>query len=257
MATSPSQLPELHPDRFDHAFRLWDHIEGQVRLADTKAGLLITTQAILGAVIVPLISAAILPFIRSLDWSRPSEWPWFFIVLIMVLSVAFAGCFFWALYSVLQAVMPKYEKPGGESVFFFRDVAHKSLSKFQADFAGCDDAALGTELLSSIHSKAVWARIKFDLVRKAGGATVASIVFAAALWVATLWISPPTRTELVDSLTNSIDRLGQVEPALLEQAETASEKDNAELQASIMDLVAKLGQLSEDLKKQTSSNATK
>jgi hypothetical protein len=152
---------------------LFEHVEGQIGQADTKAQLTLAADTLLAAALTLAGRGA---GFRLLD---PSA------ALPERIGAALGLLAFVALvisvYLAIVAARPRLAVAGqSRSVFYFGHVAQVRESEFRREFLDQSEADLRESLLAQIHAKAVIAQRKFANVRL----SITFLIVALALWAA-------------------------------------------------------------------------
>jgi pycsar effector protein len=172
-AVYPLGGPTAEPvSSLDLAKLLFDHMQGQINFADTKAQLTLAADALLAATIAPLgkgialslLDAGAPPLARILALVTAA------MIVVLMLSVYFA------LSSARPVMRLKSATP---SLFFFGDITQQSESAFIQNFTTKLSGDLQREMLAQVYAKATIARIKFAAIR----ISLNFLVAALALWV--------------------------------------------------------------------------
>jgi len=157
MDEQSASAPDNHRDLLGLASLLFDHIEGQISRADTKAELTITADGIIAAAMTSLLIPA-----------RPAVIPALFgAEAALAVRVATAGtvlAFIALLISItcaLVVVRPSLRHPGPPQLLYFGHIARLRNQEFVDQFMKQSNRELTTELLSDIHTKARIAKRKY------------------------------------------------------------------------------------------------
>ena len=148
-----------------------DHIEGQVHFGDTKAGLLLTADSILLAVLVAVATSDKI----GLDALRDGT--------VALIAISFAALVA-ALLMALLTILPSRKN------LLHPDVIHRGLTNFSAIAAvdasefiqhldSASFASLEQDAALSVHGKATWATKKFKKLFRAIALTQAAVVVGA------------------------------------------------------------------------------
>lgn len=184
-------LDELSETKRDHAFKLMDHIEGQIRLADTKASLLVAANAVLAGVI--------LSSVNDFEIKGVS------IVVSFLLVVV-------SLFSSIIAVFPQiflFRNRINDSytVYYFRDIAGFESGEFMSVYSNLSLTEADKQLMLNVWAKSKWAKIKLRSVRFAGLCTALCVVFLGASMVKPMWdrVADDSRASVETELGHNYD----------------------------------------------------
>jgi len=173
-AVYPLGGPTAEPlSNLDLAKVMFDHMQGQINFADTKAQLTLAADALLAATIAPygkgialsLLDAGAPPLSRILALVTAA------MIITLMLSVYFA------LSSARPVMRLKSAMP---SLFFFGDIVAQSESAFIQNFTTKVSGELQREMLAQVYAKATIAKHKFAAIRISLNFLVAALI----LWVA-------------------------------------------------------------------------
>lgn len=158
-------------DQTDVARFLFEHMQGQINFADTKAQLTLAADALLAASVSPLVRGAAL---NLLDPASP--------VLIRVAGAAsllmFAALLLSIYFSLVVARPTLNVRESQFSLFYFGHIARSSEAEFIARFTRSSPDELRTAILAQVYAKAKIATRKFAASRVS-----LNFLFAAlALW---------------------------------------------------------------------------
>jgi hypothetical protein len=179
-----STLPSLDPtepaasnrDILRAARLLFEHIEGQISRADTKAQLTMATDVIfatatsssLTGIVATLTGGSTLPLDRTMSILTV------LLFVSLVLSVVFA----------LLIVRPNLTPPQRNTLVFYDQISKLSEDDFVTQFQGQSLRQINESLLAEVHAKAKIAARKFTGIRW----SISFLLLAFGVWVATLAI---------------------------------------------------------------------
>jgi hypothetical protein len=167
--------PELSPLGKELALAHFGHVEQQVGLATTKAGLIVTANSVLLAVYSAVAQT------EKVFEKLPSSVPaWFF---------ALAGAFLLlGLAIALVAARPKYRPENSqiatENALFFAAIAQRALENYLSDFERKDrEHKLLLDLMQQTWAKSQWLVGMFRRTWIAMGCTLAGVLLGLAALV--------------------------------------------------------------------------
>lgn len=182
-------LDELSETKRDHALKLMDHIEGQIRLADTKASLLVAANAVLAGVI--------LSSVNDFEIKSASVVASFLLVVVSLFASIIAV--FPQIFLFRNRINKSY------TVYYFRDIADFEIEKFMSVYSNLSLIEADKQLMLNVWAKSKWAKIKLRSVRIAGLCTALCVIFLGASMVEPMWdrvvevSQTPPETELSHS----------------------------------------------------------
>ena len=170
--------------------RLFDHIESQVKLADGKAALLFTLDAVLIKLHFDASSSIV---------GASSTYPLDFWLYVNI------SLLFFSLLVAMSAVVPVFrlnivelftwparrfcksrQQGSSPRLMFFRGIAEQDVNEYIVNFSVAEPAELEVKILQEIHGKSTWLRGKFVLVRVAMFAT-AIVIFSSYFLIVNNW----------------------------------------------------------------------
>lgn len=149
---------------------LFDHIEGQINLADTKAQLMLAADALLALAFAPLIKGTA---IRLLTNSTPV-----LDRLVALFTIAMFLALVCSFYCALLVVRPYLRSSQHTSFMYFGQIAQASEKDFIETFLTQSLDQLKESVLTEVHAKARIARRKFIRIRH----SVNFLIVALVLW---------------------------------------------------------------------------
>jgi hypothetical protein len=179
-------LDELSEIKRDHAFKLMNHIEGQIRLADTKASLIVAANAVLAGVI--------LSSVNDFEIKSVSIVASFLLVVVSLFSSIIAV--FPQIFLFRNRINQSY------TVYYFRDISDFEDEEFVSVYSNLSLTEADKQLMLNVWAKSKWAKIKLRAVRVAGLCTAICVIFLGASMVKPMWdrvmkgSQAPVKTEL-------------------------------------------------------------
>lgn len=154
---------------------LYNHLQDQINLADTKAHLILAANAVLAAAMTGFSKGMILTLFNSqgLSISRISA----FFTLIMFLSLLFS---FYYILRVTRPIM-KVTDQDMKNLFYFGGIKNHHLDEFVEAFMTLPPDRMKEEMLLQVHAKAHIAHRKFCRVRT----SMNFLIIAMMLWATT------------------------------------------------------------------------
>jgi Family of unknown function (DUF5706) len=132
---------------------LFDHIENQIKAADSKAWLTIAANTILANLFVGLTSEIF-------------KIPGFSKVLAAILSLLMFGTLLGSVLCALLVVKPSFAGPQSQNLFFFGDIQRFSLDGFTQEFNRQSLTDVSHALLAQVYVKSKIAHRKFNVLVK-------------------------------------------------------------------------------------------
>lgn len=192
--TESAPIQGLHhmPSESEHASLarlLFEHIENQIKAADSKAWLTIAANGILATLGKDLISGLLGKDLISglLKGNLPSS-----VVFAFACALAFIGFMFvaivFSLWYAVKAVKPELIASDNKNLFFFRNIARSAEPAFIQRFNDQTREGAHSSLLGEVHAKATIAERKFSLIQRSLSAFFFALVFGAiSLALGGLW----------------------------------------------------------------------
>ncbi len=174
---------EMDAEMAQLAVVLFEHVEGQIAQADTKAQLTLAADTLLAAALTLAGRGAGL---RLLDPAaalpeRLGGGLGLLSFLALVISV----------YLALVAARPRLTVAGQRrSLFYFGHIAQVREAEFIREFQDSTALELRVSLLAQVHSKAVIAQRKFASVRGSISFLIAALVLWAVMQIALAFVAP-------------------------------------------------------------------
>lgn len=136
---------------------LFDHVEGQIARADTKAELLLAANAILLAITLTMLKGAATTLSSNASAQSPD--------IIALFGAAFGLGSFAALllafFTALLIVRPRLKAPDNARLMFFGHIATLSEGGFADEFSVQTSAQAQRAVLDEVHAKAIIAKAKY------------------------------------------------------------------------------------------------
>lgn len=149
-ALEPSEITKL-------ATLLFDHIEGQIKAADSKAWLISAANALLANVFKDLGKNMIYTLLYASDpFQRISS------LFALLMFVSIVGSIFFALWTV----KPTLKNPVKETFFYFGNIKRLSEQDFIQRFHCQQSDKISEALLTEVYTKAAIADRKFQQLNK-------------------------------------------------------------------------------------------
>jgi Family of unknown function (DUF5706) len=149
---------------------LFDHIEGQINLADTKAQLMLAADALLALAFAPLLKSATTRLLAN----SPSVLDFCVASFTIVMFLALVGSF----YCALLVVRPYFRSSQRTTLMYFGHIARSSEEEFISKFLAQSLDELKESVLIEVHAKAKIAKRKFERIRH----SVDLLIVALVLW---------------------------------------------------------------------------
>jgi len=169
LANPPAANSDLH----SLSRLLFEHMQGMINFADTKAQLILAADALLAATIAPFGKGIAVSLI---DGSAP------FLARAMALTSALMiAALLVSVYFAVVVARPVIRVKGAmNSVFYFGDIVGQGEAGFIQNFMAKTPADLQKEMLAQVYAKATIAQRKFAASRH----SLNFLVIALALWAA-------------------------------------------------------------------------
>jgi hypothetical protein len=132
---------------------LFDHIENQIKAADSKAWLMIAANGILANLFVGLTG-------ELFKISKFSK------VLAAILSLLMFGTLLGSVFCALLVVKPSLAAPQAQNLFYFGNIQQFSLEGFTQEFNRQSLTDISRALLAQVHIKSKIAHRKFNILVK-------------------------------------------------------------------------------------------
>ncbi len=173
MTKSPDQFPnpEVYPPQLEESERialaklLFDHIENQIKSADSKAWLTLSANAILVSLFISLSKEL---FTNPLNKA-----------LTVVLAILMFASVLGSLYYALMAVKPTLTVSNPRNLLYFGNIQKLSEDKFIQAFQSQSSNVISDSLLAQVHTKARIAHRKFMMLNKSMYLFFAALIFGA------------------------------------------------------------------------------
>lgn len=144
---------------------LFDHIENQIKSADSKAWLTLSANAILVSLFISLSKEL---FTKTLSKELA-------VVLAILMFASVLGSLFYAL----MAVKPTLGVSNSRNLFYFGNIQKLPESKFIQEFQSQSPSLVSESLLAEVHTKARIAHRKFMMLNRSLSLFFAALVFGA------------------------------------------------------------------------------
>ena len=171
METEVSATADIENEKIKIARQLFDHIEDQINLADTKAQLTLAAGAILAALLFPLGKGTILGLFDNTrpPIERATAGLTVLTFVALLLSILFA----------LAAARPILRLPQQRStLLYFGHIATMSEDQFVSSFLNQPIQEMRESILAQVWAKSQLANRKFTMTRR----SLAFLIGAVGLW---------------------------------------------------------------------------
>jgi hypothetical protein len=173
MTKSPDeyQTPEAYQSPLEESERialaklLFDHIENQIKSADSKAWLTLSANGILATLFISLSKEL---FTKPLSKA-----------LAVVLAILMFASVLGSLFFVLTAVKPTLTVSNPKNLFYFGNIQKLPEDRFIQAFQKQSSTVVSDSLLAQVHIKARIAHRKFTMLNKSLTLFFAALVFGA------------------------------------------------------------------------------
>ena len=152
------------------AVELFNHIETQLALGESRASVLLAANALLAAAYATVVKDQGLIAAAHGVWASILGVAAIALALSLVLSL-------WAIFPATHATW--FKKPDSEDLFFFAYIATLESSEYTSRYKKAKKDEIDESILKSIHGKSIKAREKFTVLFCAAISTVLSLAFFA------------------------------------------------------------------------------
>ena len=156
----------------DAAWKNYEHIQGQIAMADNKAQILLGVNGLLLTVAGALNKGSLVMLFSPLITIQQRLSTAFTMIMIILLVIS--------LYLDFRVVAPTLVAPKTKSLFYFGSIAILDEKEFIRAFKDQDAGTLFTALLAEVHIKSVIALRKYKRLR----GSLYALMAALGCWVA-------------------------------------------------------------------------
>lgn len=172
--TTPKTMsPNCEEEISKAAILLFEHIEGQINRADTKAQLTLAADALLAGILASLGKGAASSLLSNASPVLDRLADLFTVLMFLALVCSF--------YCALQVVNPHLRGSKRFTLMYFSQIAQMNEHDFISTFANQSLDDLRESILAQVHTKARIAQYKFARVRWSVNFLIASLVFWAII----------------------------------------------------------------------------